>query len=1164
MGCVPAAALTGYMRRQTSQQRHILWLQAPVSLVQSLTCISATNRSPILTAERDTGLRRIRQARIPSSPNLTSLDLRSPTASAANSRKASLNLVSGPASPILPFSEDLTRFPSESLHSFSFAHQNSETLQNRQQVLKRSIEFMRDKLGWAASSPRIASAQARLAGDEELLSMMELLQKANMMSPEALSSAGLGIDHGPLTGPAHLINDNVFDRSFVTPSEEIVESPSEGGSSDTVGEESENRGQLTLSPDSENLEPDPFQLSRTTSEEDPLSANSRPGLKRAALKRTYTDTSGLSLQHRLTEALAQPYRASSNANPVVPPANASAIPQAGPSRANTMHERAPHGHRNNHPQAIFTTESKAPWTITAANDLACLIFGVTRAEVRKLGIMEVIREERRKWLEEKLRNPEAGTAPRQPKQPVSSPKAGSSNGGIAGMGNGVTAKLLSKPPVRDTYQSRRSKTENVVKSTPPKTPNHISNKSRGVLLCGDVVPIKKLNGSYGSASLWVKEKSGGLIWVMEEIAEDVAYLTVDEIGSVVRGHGDIEPIWGIDRVRKGMDVQKLIPSFPKLAGTYTGALDYDKVASLRRFTARTSNSISVPVTIDQLSGESTFRVSSFPHIAGIMVLNPRTMRVSSSNTVFSAALFGHAKPDGMPVTELIPGFDKVLNIMTDEDKIKLVDGIVIPEHSFRRARSLLAMREGSADAAQYFLRPSGLPAKHRDGADIMIDVQMRVVKSGREPIYSETVIEEDVEGFTPEPGSEVVFALWITYSRQLHAVHHGVGSVTVPESRPTTPPSQPRPGSGSGIDESIPTPMAIEESKAEIEDPRISLLTRQMEEVAAANSDEALSPTATNSENEVYEHPSPELIEAGCKVIKKKKIDDFNILEEMGQGAYGQVKLARYKKSNAKKMVIKYVTKRRILVDTWHRDRRLGTVPLEIHVLDYLRRDGLQHPNIVEMADFFEDDVNYYIEMVPHGLPGMDLFDYIELRVTMDDAECRKIFKQVAEALRHLHLAAKVVHRDIKDENVILDGEGKVKLVDFGSAAYIKSGPFDVFVGTIDYAAPEVLQGRPYRGKEQDVWALGILLYTIVYKENPFYSIDEIMDHDLRVPWVPSEACLDLIRKMLDRDVERRIGIQAVLEHPWCMEVDDEKDGEAGEGGGSGEDDDGVQMKQRI
>jgi protein-serine/threonine kinase len=87
-----------------------------------------------------------------------------------------------------------------------------------------------------------------------------------------------------------------------------------------------------------------------------------------------------------------------------------------------------------------------------------------------------------------------------------------------------------------------------------------------------------------------------------------------------------------------------------------------------------------------------------------------------------------------------------------------------------------------------------------------------------------------------------------------------------------------------------------------------------------------------------------------------------------------------------------------------------------------------------------------------------------------------------------------------------------------------------------------VLAGQPYRGKEQDVWALGILLYTIIYKENPFYSIDEIMDHDLRVPYVMSEASIDLVRRMLDRDVDRRISIGEVLEHPWCRGVGAESD----------------------
>lgn len=85
-----------------------------------------------------------------------------------------------------------------------------------------------------------------------------------------------------------------------------------------------------------------------------------------------------------------------------------------------------------------------------------------------------------------------------------------------------------------------------------------------------------------------------------------------------------------------------------------------------------------------------------------------------------------------------------------------------------------------------------------------------------------------------------------------------------------------------------------------------------------------------------------------------------------------------------------------------------------------------------------------------------------------------------------------------------------------------------------DYAAPEVLAGKPYRGKDQDVWALGILLYTIIYKENPFYSIDEIMDRDLRVPYIMSDDSIDLIRAMLNRDVDSRITIEGVMDHPWC------------------------------
>jgi protein-serine/threonine kinase len=918
-------------------------------------------------------------------------------------------------------------------------------------VLKRSIDFMRDRLGWAATNPGIANAQAKLSGDQEVQSMMELLTRANLIGQDGTGAHGFGA-LGPVTGPADMSGENLFDKDFaIVDRSESPEGMLEGArppvhrvtTTEIMDTTSAAESSSTPATSTSDL---PSEASSNKSAEAPTSTTRRP--QRAALKRTLTDVAPLTIQSQLNDALAQPYQIGENSqvNHLISPNTIPTIPSSfgevpGPRSAGA----APHGHGSRHvpaAQAIFTTEDQSPWTITSANDLACLVFGVTRAEVRKLGILEVVREDRRKWLEGKLRNPDVGSK-------AQNPPSGVTPTTTLKVGSGVTARLLSKAPSR-VAAARKAKTDDGSGSSfynAKKTGklNHESKGSRGVLLCGDVIPIQKRNGATGSASLWVKEKRGGLIWVLEEIAEDVVYINVDEVGCVSKGWGATEAVFGSDRLRRGMDLKRLIPGIPRLIGTNTGALDYEAIDSCRSYTARTSNSINIPVTVETVPGEPTFRISSFPHIAGIIVLSSIDLTITSSNSVFSSALFGQPRPEGVHVSKLIPAFDKILHVMTDEDKIELVDGIVIPEHSFRRARALLAMGEGSADAAAIFLRPSGLPALHRDGSEIMVDVQMRVVKSEKNPRVDENVIEEEDAPSKAAKVPELVYALWITYSRQLHAANHGIGPVTPLISRPPSP-RQPEPGQSNII-----VPQEPESHQSQGTPPPLSLLTLQLQE--------AMRP-ATPRESQLRAMAPPP-VPAREDPPSKKTINDFVVLEEMGQGAYGQVKLCRYKKVSSKKVVIKYVTKRRILVDTWTRDRRLGTVPLEIHVLDYLRRDGFKHPNIVEMADFFEDDTNYYIEMIPHGLPGMDLFDYIELRVNMEEKECRKIFVQVAEAIHHLHTKAKVVHRDIKDENVVLDGEGNIKLIDFGSAAYIKSGPFDVFVGTIGMSLVATLQAQP-------------------------------------------------------------------------------------------------------
>lgn len=1156
-------------------------------------------RLPIMTEHEHggfgaSGLRRIRvhpPLRAPTSPSTASTsfkDLAGPRSSTMAVSLPSSRAVSsssmGPASPEFSFGEDISRFPAESLHSFSFAHQSEEPIHSRQNLLRRSIEFIRDRPGWGASNPGIVSAQAKVSGDAEAQSMIELLARAKLLGQESDEGEGLGFLNGPLTGPAHLDGDSVFENAFLPTSKSPVElddltseDPLTSIKEDVETEPSGSPGNPTrqmMNGDRISGSPTETTCGETSSstKRSGTAKQKPPPLQRTSLKRTYTDISPLSLQNKLMEALAVPYVATDGANPaqLSPSCAAGGMnmipPVAGPGPANA----ALHAHSSRWTpaaQAIFTTQATPPWTILAANDLACLVFGVTKAEVRRLGILEVVREERRKWLEEKLMSSSSDSSKRICPPDSKSQQASPTSTLSPSMGNGVTAQLLNKPSWRD----RRAKTteDNARLDQAKKKDgrggnnNHTSHPSRGVLICGDVVPVQKRNGVTGSASLWVKEKRGGLIWVLEEITEDVAHLKLDDKGQLVSVTGASSAIWGFDNdSMTGLDVGCLLPRIPRKIRSKTNDVDYAEVAELRHFTARNADDLSSPVTIEPSPKERCLRVSSFPHIAGMMVISASDLKITSSNSVFSAALFGQAQPDGLSITSLIPGFDRLLRVFTEEDKVQLVDGLVLPEHSFRRARTLLAIREGEPDTVTTFLRPSGLLAKHRDGSDMKVDVQMRVVNSSSSmPTVEKNFIVEENEGEEGDGGrqkepsrigsSEVMYALWITYSRHLHATGEYPGATTPLAVRACTPPHQPSPGQTQG---------SISPAVMEVEEPKSNGPVAQVAEVIK----EKPSPLILAEDikaNQTREITDTKVINTKSKSAEskeKKSIDDFVILEDMGQGAYGQVKLARYKKNQMKKMVLKYVTKRRILVDTWTRDRRLGTVPLEIHVLDYLRHDGLKHPNIVEMSDFFEDDINYYIEMVPHGLPGMDLFDYIELRVNMEEGECRSIFRQVANAVHHLHTRALVVHRDIKDENVVLDGEGNIKLIDFGSATYIKNGPFDVFVGTIgkcypplqpsypmiylfihiffllDYAAPEVLAGHPYRGKEQDVWALGILLYTIVYKENPFYSIDEIMDHNLRVPYIMSEDCIHLIRQMLNRDLDQRIDIQGVVEHPWC------------------------------
>jgi len=171
----------------------------------------------------------------------------------------------------------------------------------------------------------------------------------------------------------------------------------------------------------------------------------------------------------------------------------------------------------------------------------------------------------------------------------------------------------------------------------------------------------------------------------------------------------------------------------------------------------------------------------------------------------------------------------------------------------------------------------------------------------------------------------------------------------------------------------------------------------------------------------------------------------------------------------------------------------------------------------------------------------MDLFEFIDRHPLMDEKLASYIFRQVVAAVSYLHKQS-IVHRDIKDENVIIDEHFRCKLIDFGSAAYFKEGKtFSTICGTIENCSPEVLTGNRYAGPELEMWSLGILLYTLLFFENPFDNVEETIQANLDPPWEISDGLFSLLAWLLHPVPQSRATISDVERHWWVTQPVDIK-----------------------
>ncbi|KAI9077984.1 hypothetical protein K1719_040113 [Acacia pycnantha] len=206
------------------------------------------------------------------------------------------------------------------------------------------------------------------------------------------------------------------------------------------------------------------------------------------------------------------------------------------------------------------------------------------------------------------------------------------------------------------------------------------------------------------------------------------------------------------------------------------------------------------------------------------------------------------------------------------------------------------------------------------------------------------------------------------------------------------------------------------------------------------------------------------------------------------------------------------------------------------------------HPNILQIFHVFHHD--HFLCIVLELCHPHTLLDRILPR-PFPETEAASVMKQLLEALAHCHRLG-IAHRDIKPDNLLFDAANNLKVADFGSAQWFGDGrSMSGVVGTPYYVAPEVLLGRDYNEKV-DVWSSGVILYNMLSGAPPFHGesaaeiFEAVVRANLRFPprtfRSTSPSAKDLLRKMICRDVSRRLSAEQALGHPWIQSGGEKRD----------------------
>ena len=272
--------------------------------------------------------------------------------------------------------------------------------------------------------------------------------------------------------------------------------------------------------------------------------------------------------------------------------------------------------------------------------------------------------------------------------------------------------------------------------------------------------------------------------------------------------------------------------------------------------------------------------------------------------------------------------------------------------------------------------------------------------------------------------------------------------------------------------------------------------------------------------------------------IEEERItpSSFVCLAQLGKGSFGEVYLVQ-KINTQEKYAMKVLRKERIM----------GQNLLKYAIAERNVLSLSHHPFIVKLNFAFQTSSKLFLilEYCPNG----DLAKHLLFEKRFPEAKAKFYICEVLLALENLH-QRDIIFRDLKPDNVVLDEEGHCKLTDFGlSKEGVNENQYaQSFCGSIAYLAPEMLKKQGH-GKAVDWYLLGVLFYEMLVGITPYFTgrkediFHNIEFGELRIPNFVSSEAADLLRGLLERDPNKRLGgslkdAQEIKEHPYFKDID--------------------------